>query len=100
MPDSVRYAIEQNGFRKFFRNYVLCQGMVNFNMKDTIGEEFVLWYCVVATRALLGKTVFKMNIFVTSDVIFCKLSRLFEKKVVSLQSKSCLCKYMTMMNCL
>lgn len=26
-----------------------------------------------------------MNIFVTSDVIFCKFSRSFEKKIVSLQ---------------
>lgn len=30
--------LNKMGFRKFYRNYVLCQGMVNFNMKDTIGR--------------------------------------------------------------
>lgn len=39
---------------------------------------------VVTTRALLGKTVFRMNIFVTSDVFFYKFSRSFGKKIVSL----------------
>lgn len=38
LPGSVRNAIEQNGPQKFYRNYVLCQGMVNFNMIDTIGR--------------------------------------------------------------
>ena len=37
LPGTVRNAIEQNGPQKFYRNYVLCQGMVNFNMIDTIG---------------------------------------------------------------
>lgn len=36
---------------------------------------------------MLGNYSFKMNIFMTSDAIFYKLSRLFEKKVVSLQAK-------------
>lgn len=38
LPGTVRNAIEQNGPQKFYRNYVLCQGMVNFNMIDTIGR--------------------------------------------------------------
>lgn len=38
MPGTLRNAIEQNGPQKFYRNYVLCQGMVNFNMIDTIGR--------------------------------------------------------------
>lgn len=38
LPGSVKNAIEQNGPQKFYRNYVLCQGMVNFNMIDTIGR--------------------------------------------------------------
>lgn len=46
-------------------------------------------HIVVTTRTLFGKTVFRMNIFVTSDVIFCKFSRSFEKKIVSLQVKWC-----------
>lgn len=37
LPGTVRNAIEQNGPQKFYRNYVLCQGMVNFNMIDTVG---------------------------------------------------------------
>ena len=31
-------AIEQTGPQKYYRNYALCQGMVNFNMIDTIGR--------------------------------------------------------------
>ena len=38
LPGTLRNAIEQNGPQKFYRNYVLCQGMVNFNMIDTIGR--------------------------------------------------------------
>ncbi len=38
LPGTVRNAIEQNGPQKFYRNYALCQGMVNFNMIDTIGR--------------------------------------------------------------
>lgn len=38
LPGSVKNAIEQNGPQKFYRNYALCQGMVNFNMIDTIGR--------------------------------------------------------------
>ena len=38
LPGTIRNAIEQNGPQKFYRNYVLCQGMVNFNMIDTIGR--------------------------------------------------------------
>lgn len=38
LPGSVKNAIERNGPQKFYRNYVLCQGMVNFNMIDTIGR--------------------------------------------------------------
>ena len=38
LPGTVRNAIEQNGPQKFYRNYTLCQGMVNFNMIDTIGR--------------------------------------------------------------
>lgn len=38
LPGTVRNAIEQNGPQMFYRNYVLCQGMVNFNMIDTIGR--------------------------------------------------------------
>ena len=38
LPGTVKNAIEQNGPQKFYRNYVLCQGMVNFNMIDTIGR--------------------------------------------------------------
>ncbi len=38
LPGSVKNAIEQNGPQKFYRNYILCQGMVNFNMIDTIGR--------------------------------------------------------------
>lgn len=38
LPGTVRNAIEQNGPQKFYRNYILCQGMVNFNMIDTIGR--------------------------------------------------------------
>lgn len=38
LPGTLRNAIEQNGLQKFYRNYVLCQGMVNFNMIDTIGR--------------------------------------------------------------
>lgn len=41
-----------------------------------------------------------MNIFMTSDAIFYKLSRLFEKKVVSLQAKLCLGIFMVIINCL
>lgn len=38
LPGTLRNAIEQNGPQKFYRNYTLCQGMVNFNMIDTIGR--------------------------------------------------------------
>lgn len=38
LPGSVRNAIEQTGPQKYYRNYALCQGMVNFNMIDTIGR--------------------------------------------------------------
>ena len=38
LPGTLRNAIEQNGPQKFYRNYALCQGMVNFNMIDTIGR--------------------------------------------------------------
>ena len=38
LPGTIRNAIEQNGPQKFYRNYTLCQGMVNFNMIDTIGR--------------------------------------------------------------
>ena len=38
LPGTLRNAIEQNGPQKYYRNYVLCQGMVNFNMIDTIGR--------------------------------------------------------------
>lgn len=38
LPGTLRNAIEQTGPQKFYRNYVLCQGMVNFNMIDTIGR--------------------------------------------------------------
>lgn len=38
LPGTLRNAIEQNGPQKFYRNYVLCQGMVNFNMIDAIGR--------------------------------------------------------------
>ena len=38
LPGSVRNAIEQTGPQKYYRNYALCQGMVSFNMIDTIGR--------------------------------------------------------------
>lgn len=38
LPGSVRNAIEQTDPQKYYRNYALCQGMVNFNMIDTIGS--------------------------------------------------------------
>ena len=38
LPGSVRNAIEQIGPQKYYRNYALCQGMVSFNMIDTIGR--------------------------------------------------------------
>ena len=38
LPGSVRNAIGQTGPQKYYRNYALCQGMVNFNMIDTIGR--------------------------------------------------------------
>ena len=38
LPGSVRNAIEQAGPQKYYRNYALCQGMVSFNMIDTIGR--------------------------------------------------------------
>ena len=38
LPGSVHNAIEQIGPQKFYRNQALCQGMVNFNMIDTIGR--------------------------------------------------------------
>ena len=38
LPGSVRNAIELTGPQKYYRNYALCQGMVNFNMIDTIGR--------------------------------------------------------------
>lgn len=38
LPGTQLNAIEQNRPQKFYRNYVLCQGMVNFNMIDTIGR--------------------------------------------------------------
>lgn len=45
-------------------------------------KSLVLWMIciVVTTRALLGKTVFKMNIFMTSDVFFTNLVGHLEKK--------------------
>ena len=38
LPGSIRNAIEQIGPQKYYRNYALCQGMVSFNMIDTIGR--------------------------------------------------------------
>ena len=38
LPGSIRNAIEQEEPQKYYRNYALCQGMVNFNMIDTIGR--------------------------------------------------------------
>ncbi len=38
LPGTVQNAIEQVGPQKFYRNHALCQGMVNFNMIDTIGR--------------------------------------------------------------
>lgn len=38
LPGTVQNALEQTGPQKFYRNYALCQGMVNFNMIDTIGR--------------------------------------------------------------
>ena len=38
LPGSVRNAIEQTGPQKYYRNYALCQGMVSFNMIDSIGR--------------------------------------------------------------
>ena len=38
LPGSVRNAIEQTGPQKYYRNHALCQGMVSFNMIDTIGR--------------------------------------------------------------
>ena len=38
LSGTVRNALEKNGPQKFYRNYILCQGMVNFNMIDTIGR--------------------------------------------------------------
>jgi len=35
LPGSVRNAIEQTGPQKYYRNYALCQGMVNFNSPVT-----------------------------------------------------------------
>ena len=38
LPGTVQNAIDQVGPQKFYRNYALCQGMVSFNMIDTIGR--------------------------------------------------------------
>lgn len=38
LPRTIENAINQDGPQKYYRNYCLCQGMVNFNMIDTIGR--------------------------------------------------------------
>lgn len=38
LPGTIEKAIEQDGPQKYYRNYCLCQGMVAFNMIDTIGR--------------------------------------------------------------
>lgn len=38
LPGTLENALENGGPQKYYRNYCLCQGMVNFNMIDTIGH--------------------------------------------------------------
>ena len=38
LPQTLENALEQDGPQKYYRNFCLCQGMVNFNMIDTIGR--------------------------------------------------------------
>lgn len=38
LPQTLENALEQDGPQKYYRNFCLCQGMVNFNMIDIIGR--------------------------------------------------------------
>ena len=38
LPGTLQNALENGGPQKYYRNYCLCQGMVSFNMIDTIGH--------------------------------------------------------------
>jgi len=38
MPGTIQNVLENGGPQKYYRNYCLCQGMVSFNMIDTIGH--------------------------------------------------------------
>lgn len=38
LPVTLENALDQDGPQKYYRNFCLCQGMVNFNMIDTIGR--------------------------------------------------------------
>jgi ATP-dependent DNA helicase RecG len=38
LPGTIQNVLENGGPQKYYRNYCLCQGMVSFNMIDTIGH--------------------------------------------------------------
>ena len=38
MPGTIQNVLKNGGPQKYYRNYCLCQGMVSFNMIDTIGH--------------------------------------------------------------